>query len=361
MGSRRRRPRDGPTATARPQGAQGLPGSALLSLDASAGCSPLPVAFEAAVAAEPRSQKFRASRSACVRRSPRGAEQTRVTSPEHRGVARERLRAALDTSSTRRTSTTRGLGRHGGDRIHNGAPATMRSAAPWPEHQVRTGAHLRAARSLPAPLGALPATSRRGRAHLLGSGTSHARSHGPPRRAPTRVNVDMPLVLFPMAEGSGVQGPENSTLDSSHARAAAHAAVDTHALCPGPYAGADRSSCTQRPVSRSSAKGILPSCFSPGMRSHSDPAPGRRPRLLPREDFSRSTTARSGDLSLPMDARAADRPLHARQRRALGLRIAGAPRRPPLEPATSSGCGDLAPPDPPQRVVSLSFSFLVFR
>ena len=298
-----------------PEGAlEGLRGNALLSLDASRRLfAAAPVAFEAAVAAaeQPKFRGFALGVRAAL--ASRG-EQTRVTSPNVVGLLEGSDPALRSTCLVYSAHLDHvGLGpQSSGDRIHNGAyDNALGSAVVLEVARVLAGLEKRA-----AALGAVP-VRHRGGARAARLGVLRRESHGAPGALVANVNVDMPLVLFPMAEVVAF-GAENSTLDAP-ARAAA-AAVGL-ALAPDPmpeqtiFVRSDQFSFVR--------KGIPAVYFSPGTRS-SDPAQDG-PRLF-REFLEKHYHRPSDDLSLPMDEAAIA--LYTRANVALGLRIAHDPAAP---------------------------------
>jgi hypothetical protein len=307
-----------------PAGAlEGLRGSALLSLDASRRLfAAAPVAFEAAVAAaeEPKFRGFALGvRAALASRS----EQTRVTSPNVVGLLEGSDPALRSTCLVYSAHLDHvGLGpQSSGDRIHNGAyDNALGSAVVLEVARVLAGLETRPRRSV---LFLFVTAEERG---LLGSEYFVANPTVPKGALVANVNVDMPLVLFPMAEVVAF-GAENSTLDAP-ARAAA-AAVGL-ALAPDPmpeqtiFVRSDQFSFVR--------KGIPAVYFSPGMRS-ADPAQDG-PRLF-REFLEKHYHRPSDDLSLPMDEAAIA--LYTRANVALGFRIAQDPETPRWKPGNFFG------------------------
>jgi len=320
---------DGPTTRwthrdGTPEGAlPGLRGNALLSLEASRLlCQAAPVAFEAAVAAaeQPRFHGFELGvRASLASRS----DHTRVSSPNVVGLLEgsdPALRSSYLVYSAHLDHV--GLGpESSGDRIHNGAyDNALGSAVVLEVSRVLAGLETRPRRSV---LFLFVTAEERG---LLGSEYFAANPTVPRQALVANVNVDMPLVLFPMAEVVAF-GAENSTLDAP-ARAAA-AALGL-ALAPDPmpeqtiFVRSDQFSFVRH--------GIPAVYFSPGMRS-SDPAQDG-PRLF-REFLEKHYHRPSDDLSLPMDEKAIA--VYTRANVALGLRIAQDRQAPRWKPGNFFG------------------------
>ena len=215
-----------------------------------------------------------------------------------------------------------GLGpQSSGDRIHNGAyDNALGSAVVLEVARVLAGLDKRPRRSV---LFLFVTAEERG---LIGSEYFAANPTVPRGAIVANVNVDMPLVLFPIAEVVAF-GAENSTLEAP-ARAAA-AAVGL-ALAPDPmpeqtiFVRSDQFSFVR--------KGIPAVYFAPGMRS-SDPAQDG-PRLF-REFLEKHYHRPSDDLTLPMDEPAIA--LYTRANVALGLRIAQDPEAPRWKPGNFFG------------------------
>jgi len=307
-----------------PEGAlPGLRANALLSLEASRLLfQAAPVAFEAAVAAaeQPKFRGFELGvRASLASRS----EHSRVSSPNVVGLLEgsdPALRSTYLVYSAHLDHV--GLGpESSGDRIHNGAyDNALGSAVVLEVSRVLAGLATRPRRSV---LFLFVTAEERG---LLGSEYFAANPTVPRQALVANVNVDMPLVLFPMAEVVAF-GAENSTLDAPARAAASDLGL---ALAPDPmpeqtiFVRSDQFSFVRH--------GIPAVYFSPGMRS-SDPAQDG-PRLF-REFLEKHYHRPSDDLSLPMDEKAVA--LYTRANVALGLRIAQDREAPRWKPGNFFG------------------------
>jgi hypothetical protein len=320
---------DGPTTRwthpdGTPEGAlPGLRGNAVLSLDASRRLfEAAPTAFEAAASAAEQ-PKFRGFGLGVRALLASRSEHTRVSSPNVVGLLEgsdPALRSTYLVYSAHLDHV--GLGpASSGDRIHNGAyDNALGSAVVLEVSRVLAGLGTRPRRSV---LFLFVTAEERG---LLGSEYFAANPTVPRGAIVANVNVDMPLVLFPMAEVVAF-GAENSTLDAP-ARAAASALG--LALAPDPmpeqtiFVRSDQFSFVRH--------GIPAVYFSPGMRS-SDPAQdGAR---LFREFLEKHYHRPSDDLSLPMDEKAIA--VYTRANVALGLGIAQDPDAPRWKPGNFFG------------------------
>jgi Zn-dependent M28 family amino/carboxypeptidase len=311
--------RDGTAEGALP----GLRGSALLSFEASRLLfQAAPVAFDAAVAAAEQ-PKFRGFELGVRASFASRSEHSRVSSPNVVGLLEgsdPALRSTYLVYSAHLDHV--GLGpESSGDRIHNGAyDNALGSAVVLEVSRVLAGLATRPRRSV---LFLFVTAEERG---LLGSEYFAANPTVPRQALVANVNVDMPLVLFPMAEVVAF-GAENSTLDAPARAAASDLGL---ALAPDPmpeqtiFVRSDQFSFVRH--------GIPAVYFSPGMRS-SDPAQDG-PRLF-REFLEKHYHRPSDDLSLPMDEKAVA--LYTRANVALGLRIAQDREAPRWKPGNFFG------------------------
>jgi Zn-dependent M28 family amino/carboxypeptidase len=251
------------------------------------------------------------------------SEHTRVTSPNVVGLLEgsdPALRSTFVVCSAH-LDHIGVLGAGDGDRINNGAyDNALGSAVVLEMARVLAGLGTRPRRSV---LFLFVTAEERG---LLGSDYFAAHPTVPRAGLVADVNVDMPLVLFPIAEVVAF-GAENSTLDAPARAAAASLGL---ALAPDPmpeetiFVRSDQYSFVRR--------GVPAVYFAPGMRS-SDPAQDG-PRLF-REFIERHYHRPSDDLSLPMDPDAIA--VYTRANVALGWTIAQGPAAPRWKPGNFFG------------------------
>jgi hypothetical protein len=307
-----------------PEGAlETLKGSALLRVAAAQRLfAASPVAFDAAIA-DAEKPSFRGVALGVSAVLGSRSEHTRVTSPNVVGLLQgqdPRLRSTFVVYSAHLDHI--GLGsEESGDRINNGAyDNALGSAVVLEVARVLAGLGTRPRRSV---LFLFVTAEERG---LLGSDYFAAHPTVPRAGLVADVNVDMPLVLFPIAEVVAF-GAENSTLDGPAKAAAASLGL---ALAPDPmpeetiFVRSDQYSFVRR--------GVPAVYFAPGMRS-ADPAQDG-PRLF-REFIERHYHRPSDDLSLPMDLDAVA--VYARANVALGWKIAQDPVAPRWKPGNFFG------------------------
>ncbi len=175
----------------------------------------------------------------------------------------------------------------GGDRIHNGAyDNALGSAVVLEVARVLAGQKPRPRRSL---LFLFVTAEEKG---LLGSDYFASRPTVPASALAANVNVDMPLVLFPIGDVVAF-GAENSTLEAKARAAAASVGLS---LSPDPmpeetiFVRSDQYSFVR--------KGVPAVMFSPGMRSTDAAQDGRKLFL---EFIGKHYHRPSDDTSLPMD------------------------------------------------------------
>ena len=308
----------------RPEGAlETLKGSAVLSVAAARrlfAAAPLP--FDAAIA-DAEKPSFRGFAMGVSATLASRSEHTAVTSPNVVGLLEGRdpgLRSTFVVYSAHLDHIGVG-GEAAGDRINNGAyDNALGSAVVLEMARVLAGLETRPRRSV---LFLFVTAEERG---LLGSDYFAAHPTVPRAGLVADVNVDMPLVLFPIAEVVAF-GAENSTLDAPARAAAASLGL---ALAPDPmpeetiFVRSDQYSFVRR--------GVPAVYFAPGMRS-ADPAKDG-PRLF-REFLERHYHRPSDDLSLPMDPEAIA--VYTRANVALGWTIAEDPVAPRWKPGNFFG------------------------
>ena len=311
-------------ADGRPEGAiETLKAGALLSVaSAQRLFAASPVAFDAAIAdaEKPSFRGFALGVSAALASR---SEHARVTSPNVVGLLEGSdpvLRSTYVVYSAHLDHIGVSAG-ESGDRINNGAyDNALGSAVVLEVARVLAGLETRPRRSL---LFLFVTAEERG---LLGSDYFAAHPTVPRPALVADVNVDMPLVLFPIAEVVAF-GAENSTLDAPARAAAASLGL---ALAPDPmpeetiFVRSDQYSFVRR--------GVPAVYFAPGMRS-ADPARDG-PRLF-REFIERHYHRPSDDLSLPMDPEAIA--VYTRANVALGWTIAQDPAAPRWKPGNFFG------------------------
>ena len=266
-----------------------------------------PVRFDAAIAAAEQ-PSFRGFALGVTAALASRSEHTRVTSPNVVGLLEgsdPALRSTYVVYSAHLDHV--GVGAEtSGDRIHNGAyDNALGSAVVLEVARALAGLAARPRRSV---LFLFVTAEERG---LLGSDYFAAHPTVPRKALVADVNVDMPLVLFPIADVVAF-GAENSTLEGP-ARAAAAALGLGLAPDPMPeetiFVRSDQYSFVRR--------GVPAVYFAPGMRSADPTQDG--PRLF-REFLQRHYHRPSDDLSLPMDLGAIA--LYTRANVALGWKIA---------------------------------------